>query len=161
MKKQNKRNIKRNKKQIKNKKNENKVNNSTQPQIVKKQNSNKLKTNKMKNEIPQFVLDGFENINTLIQYTKPSFDEDFNFEGRTEEGMKKIDITCLGIQMTLTNPKTGKLFSILVSDDELTPQEFNFRLELMKKSNGSLIHLGEEINKRNKNFKELNDIIKK
>jgi hypothetical protein len=42
----------------------------------------------------------------------------------------------------------------------LTPQEFNFRLELMNESNGSLKHIGEQINKRNQTLKELNDIIK-
>ena len=140
--------------------NENLVNNSNQTQIVKKQNSNELKINRMKDKLPQFVEEGFDNVNTLIQYTKPSFDKDFKFNCGTGDGMKKLSITCLGIQMTLTNPETGKLFSVLVSDDELTPQEFNFRLELMNESNGCLIHVGEQINKRNITLKELNDTIK-
>lgn len=120
----------------------------------KKQSMRKMKNNKP--QIPHYVNTMFNNWETLIEDMGYGFESDFNYVKTKSE-----EISCLGLVVKLTNPKTNKPFSIIISDDLLEGDEIVNRLNYGNKVGGDLTKIGDWLYKRKTNITNQQTNIKK
>ena len=107
----------------------------------KKQSMKKMKNNKP--QIPNYVNTMFDNWENLIEDMDYGFERNFNYVQTKSES-----ISCLGLVVKLTNPKTNKPFSIIISDDLLEGDEIVNRLNYGNKVGGDLTKIGDWLDKR-------------
>jgi len=114
--------------------------------MSKHKNNNKINSEKngkvyMK-KIPKYVIDSFENYEIFNKYLTEDFNEQI-FQN-------DIGVTYLGILIKCINPNTKKKFSIVITDEELTSNEFYLRYQSSLENNGCLIAIDEGIQNRKK-----------
>lgn len=99
------------------------------------------KSKNVKDYIPKYVETMFENWEQILEHSDNRFEYDLE---------KNVKITCLGLEIKLTNPKTKKPFSIIISDDLLDGNEIVERLNYGHKVGGDLTKVGEWLDERKK-----------
>lgn len=107
----------------------------------KKQSMKKMKNNKP--QIPNYVNTMFDNWESILKEMGYGFEDDFGYVQTKSE-----TISCLGLEIKLTNPKTNKPFSIIISDDLLEGDEIVNRLNYGNKVGGDLTKIGDWLDKR-------------
>jgi hypothetical protein len=93
--------------------------------------------------IPKFVNEMYNNWEIFLQQMGGNFERDYKYEMGKDEV-----ISCIGLSVKLTNPKTNKQFSIIISDDLLESGEVRKRLNYGNKVCGDLTKVGEWLDKR-------------
>jgi hypothetical protein len=91
------------------------------------------------NNLPTFVDESFENTNEILKSFNDDFETDFGFKH------EKAFITFMGINIILKNPKTGKKFTITISDDVMSGDKFQYRYQSGIKNKGCLFCIDKDI----------------
>lgn len=120
----------------------------------KKQSMKKVEQTKP--QIPNYVNTMFDNWESILKQMEWNFEDEFGYVQTKSER-----ISCLGLVVKLTNPKTKKPFSIIISDDLLEGDEIVTRLNKGNEVGGDLTKIGEWLDKRKSDNEEITKNIKK
>jgi hypothetical protein len=120
----------------------------------KKQSMKKVEQTKL--QIPNYVNTMFDNWESILKQMEWDFEDEFGYVKTKSER-----ISCLGLVINLTNPKTNKPFSIIVSDDLLEGDEIVKRLNYGNKVGGDLTKVGEWLDKRESQLSDVKKNLEK